>query len=77
MAKKESDEGEVSCPLAGLFEALCGKRSAAGEFVQHLRNARIELLLAVRGLIDRKIEKLRSKSEPSPKARKIEVKDAE
>ena len=77
MAKKENDDGDVTCPLADLFEALCGKRSAAGEFVQHLRNARVELLLAVRGLIDRKIEKLRSKSSPSPKSRKIEVKDAE
>ena len=77
MAKKGNEEGEVRCPLSELFDALCGKESAAGEFVQHLRNARVEVLLAVRGLIDRKIEKLRSKSSPSPKARKIEVKGAE
>jgi hypothetical protein len=77
MAKKGNDGGEARCPIADLFDALCGKRAGAGEFVQHLRNARVELLLAVRGLIDRKIEKLRSKQGGGSKARKIEVKEAE
>ncbi len=74
MAKKKSeDEGvEFTCPLYTLFKELCGRRGCPSEFLDHLRNARVELLMAVRSLIDKRIEDLRAKPKPSG-ARKIKV----
>lgn len=73
MAKSGSEPAEVRCPLYALLEALCNKRAACGEFVEHLQNARVELLLAVRSLIDRRIARLREKPRGGARSRRIKV----
>ena len=73
MAKQGNEPGEVKCPLYQLLDALCGRRAACGEFATHLRNARVELLLAVRSLIDRRIDALRGQPKAAPRASRIKV----
>ncbi len=73
MAKRnEGQEGQFVCPLYALLKELCGRPSCPSEFLEHVRNARVELLLAVRSLIDKRVEQLRQKAKPSG-ARKIKV----
>jgi hypothetical protein len=62
--RTETKEGiQTGCPLCILFDLgtkLFGKES---EFFKHLTNARIEFLLAIKSLIDRRIESLEKSKE--------------
>ncbi len=68
---KQGDSRVESCPCRDLGEhiaALLGARSP--EARRHLRNARIEMLKAIRALIDERIEHL---SRAAAKGTKIAV----
>ncbi len=68
---KPGDTGVESCPCRDIAEhlaALLGARSP--EARRHLRNARIEMLKAVRAVIDERIEHL---SRTAAKGTKIAV----
>ncbi|MFP4058483.1 MAG: hypothetical protein ACLF0G_16575 [Candidatus Brocadiia bacterium] len=77
MAKRQSEPVEARCPVYRVLERLCGEGERS-EFVDHLRNARVEMLLAVRSLIDRRIEELKAKpakkSAGKSRSKRIEVK---
>lgn len=80
MAKKNSDDdGGIKCPVCELLDALCAKcgRLRSSEFAQHLRNARTEVLMAVRSIINERIEALKDQGAPKPRSRRIKVKAAE
>lgn len=56
-------EKQYNCPLSRLrsdLERIFGKES---DFRRHLNNSRIELLKAVRSIIDTRIDNLEEKSE--------------
>lgn len=55
MAEKK---GEMWCPVCALLSSL-----AETDAVKHLRKARKEVLLAVKSVIDKKIEELEEKEE--------------
>lgn len=78
MAKKEA-EREVRCPLCELFDTMTAgcDRMRSSTFAQHLRNARKEVLLAVRSVIDERIDSLGKQSKTKPRSRKIKVTEAE
>ncbi|HIE53190.1 MAG TPA: hypothetical protein EYP85_15670 [Armatimonadetes bacterium] len=52
------EEKECVCPICRLFSCILGS-----EAIRHLRQARKEVLLAVRSLIDARIEALEKKEE--------------
>jgi hypothetical protein len=78
MAKAER-ERDVRCPVCELLECLSGQaaRARTSKFAQHLRAARKEVLLAVRSMLDERIEALGKEPAPGPRARRIKVKEAE
>ena len=73
MAKKANDGPEFRCPVYDMLGKLCGKSPLAGEFADHLRKAHVEVLLAVRSLIDERVAEL-SKAAAAPKARSRRIK---
>ena len=78
MAKKEA-ERETRCPLCELFDAMTARcdRMRSSTFAQHLRNAQKEVLLAVRSVIDERIESLGKGGKGKPRSRRIKVTEAE
>lgn len=60
--------------LGKAFESFCGelKRILPSEAYDHLRSSRREMLLAIRAVLDREIERLEKKEERV--AKKVEVK---
>jgi len=73
MAKKPAEEPEVQCPVYQMLQAFGAKGKVGSQFVQHVKNAKVEILLAVRSLIDHRIEQLRSQARPRPSSRRIKV----
>lgn len=62
---------DCNCPFCALFGALkdCADRNA--DIIKHLKNAETEVLMAVRGMIDKRLEE--KQEEPGKKATKIKV----
>ena len=77
MGKKEAqaDNAKGLCPLGNFLQGLSDLTVNAPEFVEHLDRSRIELLKAVRTLVDSKIKNLEKKGTPGKKkvARKITI----
>jgi len=59
--------------MGGLTSRLKGGKALPKEFVQHMRAARKERLLALRSLLDLAIERAEEKPQKKTKATKIEV----
>ncbi len=74
MPKEKENPEVMSCPVARLFsemEKTYGRKSA---FFNHLHQSQIELLKAVRSLVDDRIDELEKKKEKGKKkATKVEV----
>jgi len=77
MAGKKSDSGSAKgfCPLGKFFQGLEDVSRNAPEFMEHLARSRLELLKAVKTLVDSKIETLEKRKTPGKKkvARKITI----
>jgi len=78
MAKKNA-EGGTKCPLCEVMDVLSARceRLRASKFAQHVRAARTEVLLAIRSLIDERIEEMKKADAAPSRARRIQVKEAE
>jgi hypothetical protein len=75
MAKEKKEEQVVLCPVGRFFRDLEEARGKKSEFAEHLNQSRIELLKAIRSLVDEGIERLEKKrSGKGKKVTKIEVK---
>ena len=78
MAKKQPEPEPLECPLRKFFDCLRGKGKRFDTFRQHVKQARIEMLLAFRSLIDRRIDDLKQPADASKgRTTKIEVKGDE
>ncbi len=77
MAEKKSEAGsdKALCPLGKFFQGLEDLSKNAPEFRKHLDRSRLELLKAVKTLVDSKIKNLEKKNTPGKKkvARKITI----
>lgn len=77
MAKKKSETGgaKALCPLGKLFQGLEELSKNAPEFRRHLDRSHLELLKAVKTLVDSKIKNLEKKNTPGKRkvARKITI----
>ena len=77
MAKKKSevDDTKALCPLGKFFQGLEDLSKNAPEFRKHLDRSRLELLKAVKTLVDSKIKNLEKKDAPGKRkvARKITI----
>ncbi len=71
MAEKKSEAGGANtlCPLGKFFQGLEDLSKNAPEFRKHLDRSHLELLKAVKTLVDSKIKNLEKKN--SPKKRKV------
>lgn len=73
---KEKEQGKeerevIVCPVGKFFMELCSARKS--KFFDHLTKSKIELLKAIRSIIDEKIESLEKASSSKKKVTKIEV----
>ena len=77
MAKKKSETGgaKTLCPFGKFFQGLEELSKNAPEFRKHLDRSRLELLKAVKTLVDSKIKNLEKKDTPEKRkvARKITI----
>jgi len=77
MATKQTNQetAQCSCPVCRLFTELESAYGKKSNFFNHLNNSRVELLKAVKALVDDRIEYLEKKTEtPAPrKAAKVKV----
>lgn len=75
MAKKQTDATrKVMCPLCMMMDALSACGEQHGEFIKHMRNARIELLEGVKSVIESHIDDLQKKNKSGSGAfKKVEV----
>jgi len=74
MAKQAGERPEIRCPVYELLEKLSGKGKGCADFVDHLKKAHVEVLLAIRGLIDERVEQLQKKGNPKGgRSRRIKV----
>ncbi|MFC1806623.1 hypothetical protein ACFL09_06575 [Planctomycetota bacterium] len=73
MAKTTDESCETKCPIYELMECLCGKDTAGSKVLEHFNNARVEVLLGVRELIDGRIEELQKKPKSGKRSRRIKV----
>ncbi len=70
--EKKEEKEQIVCPLGKLFAEFCPPRNS--KFFEHLNKSRVELLKAIRSIIDEKIERLEKRaSSPKKKITKIEV----
>ena len=78
MAKKDSDDA-VKCPICEMLDCLMAHcdRVKSSKFAEHLRGARTEVLLAIRSVIDERIETLKKETATPKRAKKIKVKEAD
>lgn len=78
MAKKQPEPEPLECPIRKCLDLFTGAGNRFETFRQHIRQARIEFLLALRSLIDRRIDDLKQPAgAPKTRATKIEVKGDE
>jgi hypothetical protein len=64
---KEKKESHTTCPICELFDLgskVFGKES---EFFEHITNARIEFLKAIRSVLDKRIKSLEKDKEKEKK----------
>jgi len=73
MAKQAEEPCEVKCPIYDLVQSLCGKNKVGSQMMEHLNNAKVEVLLAVRSVIDARIDDLKAKPKPGGGSRRIKV----
>ncbi len=73
--KNEADGAKALCPLGKIFQGLEELSKNAPEFRKHLDRSRLELLKAVKTLVDSKIKSLEKKNSPGKRkvARKITI----
>jgi hypothetical protein len=69
MAKKKQEDELVICPVGKFLLDMQKSSWQKSEFVEHLNQSRIEILKAIRSLIDSRIERL-EKNAPRKSARK-------
>ena len=72
MEKEKTRDEPFSCPVGRLFsdlEAVVGKDS---DFLNHFNKSRVELLKAIRSLLDEKIERI-EKRESGRKGKKWKI----
>ncbi|HUT32499.1 MAG TPA: hypothetical protein VNE39_03380 [Planctomycetota bacterium] len=72
MARK-TDEGQFRCPVYEVLDRLCSKGKCTAAFFDHLKKAQVELLLAVRSVIDQRVEHLTREAKAKPRAQRIKV----
>jgi hypothetical protein len=70
MAKKE--EREIICPLCLLIRSFSAKEKQYQHFFEHLNKARLEILEAIKALIDERMSELQRKK-GKKKVEKIDV----
>jgi hypothetical protein len=77
MAEKKSEAGgaKALCPLGKIFQGLEELSKNAPEFRKHLDRSRLELLKAVKTLVDSKIKSLEKRNTTGKRkvARKITI----
>ena len=77
MAEKKSGTGDAKalCPFGKFFKGLEDLSKNAPEFKKHLDRSRLELLKAVKTLVDSKIKTLEKKNTPGKRKvdRKITI----
>jgi hypothetical protein len=73
MARKTADEGQFRCPVYEILDRLCRKGKCASAFFDHVEKAQVELLLAVRSVIDQRVEHLTREAKAKPHAQRIKV----
>ena len=73
MAKQAEEPCEVKCPIYDLVQSLCGKNKVGSEVMDHLNNAKVEVLMAVRSVIDARIEDIKAKPKQGTGSRRIKV----
>jgi hypothetical protein len=73
--KTEACDENTLCPLGKIFKGLEDLSISAPEFKKHLDRSRLELLKAVKALVDSKIKTLEKKNTTGKKkvARKITI----
>ncbi|ROQ89577.1 hypothetical protein [Desulfosoma caldarium] len=72
----QNDKIRCHCPVCQMMRTMAKTSGRGGPFWNHLTNARIEVLRAVRSLIDERIdqlEKKKNKTSPEKKAEPIQV----
>jgi hypothetical protein len=77
MARQADDPRELKCPVYEVLDRLCSKGKCASEFFDHLKKAKVEMLLAVRSLIDQRVEHLTREGKAKPRAQRIKVTEKE
>jgi len=77
MAKQRDERPEFVCPVREIVERILLQAKCPTEFLDHLRNANVEVLLAVRSLIDQAVERLRKESRAHARPQKIKVTEKE
>ena len=73
MAKHTEQGCDVTCPIYELLQSLCGKEGPGSKMLEHFNNARVEVLLGVRELIDSRIEELQKQPKAGRRSRRIKV----
>lgn len=76
-AKPSDDARQVRCPFYDVLDHLRGKAKCSGEFLDHLKKAQVEFLLAVRSVIDQRVEQLSHPAKGKPRAQRIKVTEEE
>ena len=76
MAKKEDEGNGATGLICQILECLITRRkeAKASKFVEHMRNAHVEVLMAVRSLVDSHIEAVKAEPKAKPEPRRIQVK---
>ena len=74
MEKRMDEKEPVLCPVGRFFAELERKGGRKSAFYDHLNRSRIELLKAVRSLVDERIERMEKEDKTEGRrATKIEV----
>ena len=76
MAKQANECSEVKCPVYEILDRLSAVGKCSSDFMDHLKKARVELLLAVRSIIDQRVADLTKEGKAKPRARRIKVTEA-
>jgi hypothetical protein len=73
--KAETCDEKTVCPLGKIFKGLEDLSKNAPEFKKHLGRSHLELLKAIKTLVDSKIKTLEKRNSPGEKkvARKITI----
>ena len=73
--KNEADGAKALCPLGKFFQGLEDLSKNAPEFKKHLDRSHLELLKAVKALVESKIKTLEKRNTPGKRkvARKITI----